>query len=130
LSDAGIPQHVAEFLDQHVNSIVQVEVLLLLQRSPDVSFTAATVGKELRIDAAWAAAELAYLAGHGLLVSTNDPGEPSFRYQPATDALRAAVEGLSRAYTQRRVSVITRIFSKPSDKIRTFADAFRIRKDT
>jgi hypothetical protein len=30
---------------------------------------------------------------------------------------------------KRRVTVINSIYSKPIDKIRTFADAFRLRKD-
>jgi hypothetical protein len=46
-----------------------------------------------------------------------------------TPALDAAVAQLAKDYAERRVSVITLIFSKPVDKLRTFADAFRLRKD-
>jgi hypothetical protein len=40
-----------------------------------------------------------------------------------------AIAGLAQAYTDRRVSVITLIFSKPVDKLRSFTDAFKLRRD-
>ena len=43
--------------------------------------------------------------------------------------LHRAVAGLAREYAARRVTVIGLIFSKPVDKIRSFADAFRLRRD-
>jgi hypothetical protein len=36
---------------------------------------------------------------------------------------------LARLYPERRFTIIEIIFSKPNDKIRSFADAFRIRRD-
>lgn len=111
-----------------MNSVVQVEVLLLLQRSEPAGLTAGAVGRELRIDGGWAGTELAYLAARGLLSVEQGP-EPAYHFHPANEALRDAVTGLAKAYAERRVSVISRIFSKPSDKIRTFADAFRIWKE-
>ena len=50
--------------------------------------------------------------------------------QPGNDPeLDQAVVRLAKDYAERRVTVITLIFSKPVDKLRTFADAFRLRKD-
>jgi hypothetical protein len=60
--------------------------------------------------------------------STDDPR--TFHYAPASGSpLDAAVAQLARDYAERRVTIITLIFSKPVDKLRSFADAFRLRKD-
>ena len=48
------------------------------------------------------------------------------RYGPEPIDDRSA---LDRAYAERRVTVINLIFSKPIDKLRSFADAFRIKKE-
>ena len=36
---------------------------------------------------------------------------------------------MATAYASHRVSIIGLIFSKPTSNLKTFADAFRIRKD-
>lgn len=87
--------------------------------------------RNLRIDSGWAEGQLVELAARGLLAQINDDSaaERMFQYQPQTPELDRAVAGLSHEYAERRVSVISLIFSKPMDKIRSFADAFRIRKE-
>jgi hypothetical protein len=68
------------------------------------------------------------MAAGGLAAAAE--GTPAqFRYAPRTPDLAGAVEELAQAYADRRVSVIGLIFAKPTDKLRSFADAFRIRKD-
>jgi len=64
----------------------------------------------------------------GLATPAGDAPD-AVRYAPAPPALDATVVQLARDYAERRVTVITMIFSKPVDKLRTFADAFRFRKD-
>jgi hypothetical protein len=86
------------------------------------------VARELRIAPISAGERLEEFVRGGLLSRTG--GTPlEYRYAPASTKLDTAVDGLARAYTERRVSVINFIFSKPVDKIRTFADAFRLRKE-
>jgi hypothetical protein len=67
------------------------------------------------------------MAAGGLVAQQADPA--AFRFDPRTTELAQAIEELARAYADRRVTVIGLIFAKPLDKIRSFADAFRIRKD-
>ena len=62
-----------------------------------------------------------------LLVVT--PGEPpKYRFNAASPD-SARVSELEKIYKERRVSVISFIYSKPSDPLRAFSDAFRLRKD-
>ena len=82
----------------------------------------------MRIDPAWAAGQFAELVARGLAAPATDAPD-AFRYAPIPPALDATLVQLAKDYAERRVTVITLIFSKPVDKLRTFADAFRLRKD-
>lgn len=106
---------------------MQLELLLLLHANPGRAWSAADVAQELRIDPAWAGGQLGELVAHALIApAAEDPR--AFRY--VSTSLDATVAQLARDYAERRVTIITLIFSKPVDKLRSFADAFRLRKDT
>jgi hypothetical protein len=47
----------------------------------------------------------------------------------ASSALEKAVEMLAACYADRRVSVVAQLYSKPTRRIRVFADAFLLRRD-
>lgn len=123
----GIPRDVRTLITDHLTSVAQLEILLLLHRSPDNRFRATEVAEQLRIDPGWAADELSGLADAGLL--KRDADSEVFQFEPATAEKRAAVDGLAKAFSTHRVSVITLLFSTPSEGIGSFADAFKIRKD-
>jgi predicted transcriptional regulator len=123
-----IPPEVRAFIADHLGSVVQLETLLMLHEAPDRAWTAEDVASSLRIDPAWAEAQLATLRDDGLAKS--DEGTPGhFRYAPRDAATRAAVDALAVTYSERRVTVISLIFSKPADNLKAFSDAFRLRKD-
>ena len=55
--------------------------------------------------------------------------EQSYVYSPSSAHAAKIVEELSVLYKIRRVTIITLIYSKPSEQIRDFSDAFRFKKD-
>ena len=120
-----------QFITEHIDSVMQLEILLLLAGQPGKTWTPAALAEELRIDPAWVDGQLQTMGGRGVVaaVATDHTAALTFRYEPRTVALEETVRELARAYADRRVTVIGLIFSKPVDKIRSFADAFRIRKD-
>ncbi|WP_428938556.1 hypothetical protein [Fontivita pretiosa] len=120
-----IPQNVVSFLAEHIDSVVQLEALLLLHANPQQPKPAADVARELRIDPNWTEAALTKLAQSGLLESA----AAGYRYAPRSPELDQTIAALAREYQTRRVTIISMIFSKPPDPIRQFADAFRLRKD-
>lgn len=127
MGERGIPREVRAFITEHLSSLAQLEILLLLHGAPDERFSADAVGESLRIEPGWAASELRGLADRGLL--DIEAGEsPTFRFAPASDQLRDTVDGLAKSFSTHRVSVITLIFSTPSESIGSFADAFKIRR--
>jgi len=127
--EVEIPQSVRAFIDQRIGSIFQLEVLLLLHRNPGRDFTAEDVAHELRIEPSWAALCLAQLQAGGLLVAAEGP-PLRYHYGPRTADLDDTTNQLARVYSTHRVSITAMIFSKPPDPLKSFADAFRLRKDT
>lgn len=134
MDDLEFEQTVKPFLARQIDSVVQLEVLLLVADRKPRSFSADQIARELRIDPAWADGQLALLSERGLLARSTAI-EAAYEYAPASNEIRDAVTALSRAYADRRVSVISEIYSKPpppsaADPLKSFSDAFRIRKDT
>ena len=123
----GIPRHVRALIEDHLTSVAQLEILLLLHGAPERQFAAAEVAERLRIDPGWAGDELNGLQRSGLL--GHDAASDRFQYGPRTTELADAVDGLEKAFSTHRVSVITLLFSTPSEGIGSFADAFKIRRD-
>ncbi len=123
-----ISREVEQFIHEKIHSVEQLEVLLLLSRTPEKEWGPAEVSQELHIQPESAAKRLFDLHAAELLI-LSQTSDRLYRYKPATSALESAVRGLAEAYTVRRVSVINLIFATPRDHIRVFSDAFRIRKE-
>jgi hypothetical protein len=113
------------FIAEQVHSVAKLELLLMLQEKRDRSWTADEAARALYIAANPAEKLLLELQAGGLVeVESSTP--PRFRFAPRTKELDALVTSLAELYSQRRVTVITLIHSAPVDKLRTFADAFKI----
>jgi hypothetical protein len=129
LSDAGVQPLVEQFIRDHIGSVAQLEILLLLQTNPAQSWSPQAIARELRIETAGATAQLAQLVASSLI---RQVAPEQFAYAPATSELQAAVTALAQAYLIRRVTVIGLIFAKPPSppaSIQAFSDAFKLRKD-
>jgi hypothetical protein len=125
---AGLPEAVCRLIAEHIDSVEQLEVLLLLWRHASRGWAPEAVARELRIEPASADKRLEDLERGGFL-QCRDRACREYWYAPAPSERDALVRGLAEGYAERRVTVINLIFSKPVDRIRTFADAFLLRKD-
>jgi hypothetical protein len=121
----GLPEDVHRFLYQHVESVEQLEVLLLLWQAPDRTWTADDVARALYSHPSSVASRLALLMGQGMLRETQ-PG--MYQYAPRSEELHDTISRVVNTYRERRVAVITLIASKPLENVRAFSDAFRIRR--
>ncbi len=124
-----LPRDVERFLVEYIDSIAQLEILVLLHRAPDIEFPATAVARELGVDAAWALRELGGLAGRGLLAERGNGAGSVFRFHPADPQLGALIDRVVQTFRERRLAVVDLVVTKPSRHILGFADAFRIRKD-
>lgn len=124
MAETGVPTPVRRFIGRHIESVEQLEVLLLLRGAADKDWTAAEAARALVIQPDSAADWLAKLNSHGLLAREGG----SFRYDPAGAETERTIDGLAESYAKYRVAVIGLIFSKPSERVTVFSDAFRFRK--
>jgi DNA-binding IclR family transcriptional regulator len=121
----GLPEDVHRFLHQHIESVEQLEVLLLLWRAPERGWNSDEVATAVYSHPSSVVRRLAMLYGQGLL-REREPG--CYQYAPRTAELHDTVTRLDHMYRERRVAVITLIASKPIENVRAFSDAFRIRR--
>jgi hypothetical protein len=52
----------------------------------------------------------------------------SYRFRPQTPELDQITRRLAACYREKRTTVITLIFSRPADAVRSFANAFKLKK--
>jgi hypothetical protein len=128
VGETSISARVQHFLAAHVESVLELEVLLLLRERPERSWTAAELAQDLKIDAAWAGGQLGKLAADKILQRGGE-NSGQYRYAPASPEMDAVIGEVANAYASHRVTIIGLIFSKPTSTLKTFADAFRIRKE-
>ena len=128
MSQAEIPDVVRSFVAQHVDSAELLETLLLVYSDPAREWTPEEVARSIYTVPAGATRRLEQLVEMGLATSSG-AADPAYRYAPARPALAAQVDALADAYRRARVAVINLIYNKPPDPLRSFADAFKLRKD-
>ncbi len=128
MTASGISKELQRFITNHISSVERLEVLLLLYQNPTEWWSAAAVSQALYTVPEFAARSLESLASSGV-VAAAETSDSVYRYAPQTSQLDQLVRELAAAYKERRVSVITLIYSKYSDTLQTFANAFKIKKE-
>jgi len=116
-----IADSVRKLITQRIDSIEQLEVLLLMREHRERGWTVEAISDHLRSSVMSVGGRLKLLVQHGLIDHSNG----SYRYAAAGE-IDDTVGQLAQAYVEHRFSVIELIFDKPSDKLRVFADAFRV----
>jgi hypothetical protein len=117
---------VQRFINEHIDAAEQLEILLLLHRSPERQWTATDVSQAIYTVPASATMRLESLVATGFAASGGG-ADPRYWYDPKDDTLRQQVDVLAEAYRTDRVAVIKLIFAQPPDPLQSFADAFKLR---
>lgn len=126
-----LPAEVVAFVRDHIDSVRQLEVLLSLRDGGTTRCTPAALSRELRSPEAWTEQQLDDLYSRGLLgrEELNGAG-PSFWYQPYDRELDRTVAQVADCFRRRKTRVVALILSSDvADPLRSFSDAFRIRRD-
>lgn len=127
MSDERLSPEAEDFVARIIESIHQVELLMLLRRTPDRWWTAEAIAHELRESAMIVSAGLVGLRAHGL-VAVQGLVPMTYRYEPSSMRLHAGVESLAAAYEGTPLVLAKAVATKSGQTLRTFADAFRIRR--
>jgi hypothetical protein len=121
MSDETIPEDVHEFVLRYINSVAQLEALLLLWRDPNRAWNVASLAKRLYIEEGETSEVLAQLNADGLLLTE----QGDFRFNGAD--WQETVGRLAESYAKHLIPITNIIHAKPR-RIREFADAFKFRK--
>ena len=113
--DADFTDEFCQFLQSAVPAVEAAEFLLLVKGDPARAWTPPE----------GAARYVSSLQAGGLVQVDS---EQRVLYKPASDVLAAHVGTLERLYRERPVTLIRVIYGLRDSKIRSFADAFRLRR--
>lgn len=127
MADELIPGGVREFISNNIDSIAELEALLLIRRDPQVEWSTAALAERLYSSPQDAERAIAKL--HSLGLSGLKNGDPvTYHYQPVSPELDAMVAAVAETYAKYLVPVTNLIHSKPQSKVQQFADAFKVRR--
>jgi hypothetical protein len=127
MARGAIPRAVRAFVTEHVHSITQLELLLLLHGEPEQAWTAADASRALRAPERLLAGQLADFYAAGVLTAAGTD-ELAYRFSAGGPHARA-VDELAATVRQRKRAVHDLILRGPSGDVQVFSDAFRLRRD-
>lgn len=119
-------EEVLGFLRSSVRSVWALELLLYLRQHADRAWSVCDLVRELRGSDFVVTESLAGLQAAGLVTAE---ANGTYRYAPASREFDRLSQQLEAAYRARPIAVAKAILSTRSDRLQTFADAFRLRKD-
>lgn len=127
MPDLEVPYEVRQLISKHLESMEQVEVLLLLARNAPRAWTVSDVASELRWPPRGAQQCLEDLVrGQLIRRAGSGAGGGTYEYAPTTTD-RESITTLMRLYDTRPLLLGRLIYDRPPTVARSFADAFRIR---
>jgi hypothetical protein len=127
MTELAISQHVLQFIADQIDTVPQLECLLLLYQHDADNWIAERVAARIYIAPQVAGGILETLQRRGLLTADGDP--PRYRFHPEGTANRELMEHVASEYQRHLVPIATFIHSKASASVREFARAFDLKKD-
>jgi hypothetical protein len=123
-----IPEDLAQFILAKIDSVAQMEALLLLRSKPEEEWSSGSLARGLYITEDQTVELLRRFCDEGfLMLKAGDP--PRYQYRPASAELRQMLDRLADVYSKHLLPVTNLIHLKPKTRVREFADAFKLRKD-
>jgi hypothetical protein len=123
-----VPLEVQQFVLERIQSIAQLEALIMMRNAPDTWWLSSAMAERLYISESACRAELEGLRSQGLLLGRQEDIGWQFRYSPSNGELREFVDRLVYYYSKHLVVISNLIHTKPRTRIREFAEAFSLKK--
>ena len=125
MADNFIPDDVEDFIARHIDSIAQLEALLILRAFSDERWDVATLSKRLYINEAETASILSGFCLNGFVSVSGDV----FQYACDDEQKRLTIDSVAHTYSKHLIP-LTQIVHAKSNKIRQFSEAFKFKRDT
>jgi hypothetical protein len=128
VTDVVLPADVVRLL-REIASFERLRVLLLLRHQSSRWWSAYAVALELSMPMETAQVHLEHLSTRNLL-DVRVSESVIYSFKPGTDALAQLVDRVADAHHHHLDTVVKAFALGPSESVRLFADAFRIRRDS
>jgi predicted transcriptional regulator len=123
MSSIEIPTEVKDFVFHNIDSVEQLEILLILHADSTKWWSSEEISGQLRSNRNSVEKRVQFLIKQKLVVVRSEDSKYSF--QPADPRAQHTVDLLSEAYRVQKYRILEIIFS-PMKRSRDFADAFKI----
>jgi hypothetical protein len=126
--DSELSADLIQFIHACVPTYQAAEVLLFFAAHADRAFTPEEIVEAMRPVVVTVSAVDQYAAlyvSRGVVIEQDG----AFAYRPSSPELERAIEELAHAYNERPVTLINVIYRLTDGNIRSFSDAFKLRKE-
>lgn len=106
-----------------------LEVLMRLHTNPEATFSLSELEESSHVRAEALAKVLDDLSAAGLTRILDREGRVGVQYGTRASDDAGDVDALALMYHQRPVSLVRLVYEQPSTPLRSFSDAFRVRKE-
>jgi DNA-binding IclR family transcriptional regulator len=127
MTEPAIPQQVLQFIAQQIDTVPQLECLLLLHQHDNRAWLPEEIAARIYISRETAQGILEALVRRKLVSVEDDPSR--YRFTPSEAGSHALVAEVANTYQRHLVPIATFIHSKASASVREFARAFDLKKD-
>lgn len=122
----SISESLSQFIRDRLPSLEQIEIVLMLRRDSNRAWTAPEVAGALGTPPESTAMRLFLLASNGVVVFDGSSGLPKYRYVSGNEEV---LEELQRTFDERREALVALVGGgTTADPLRSFADAFKLKK--
>jgi GAF domain-containing protein len=128
MNSPDIPARVLQFLAERIDSVPQLEALLLIWEDPQRLWSEDELAARLYVSSQAAAAILQALQRQHL-VTVELASAARYRYNAQWDATGEVVPEVAASYRRHLVPITTLIHSRASTAVREFARAFDFKKE-
>jgi hypothetical protein len=122
-------EKVFRFIADHIDTIPQMEALLLLWESRPRPWTEEQLAARLYVDSKTVKSLLQHLGALRLVHLTGEGTEKGYRYETESGEMDHLIEAVAETYRVHLLSVSALIHSKASPGVRAFARAFKFTKE-
>jgi hypothetical protein len=123
MADDPVPDDVRDYILNHIDSIVQLEALMLLRAHSAERWDVAKMARRLYVSEPDVSDAVGRLVSDGVVHFEQN----TFTYRPAPD-IQSLIDRVAATYRRHLIPLTNLIHTKPS-RISQFADAFKFRRD-
>lgn len=120
----GLPDAIARFVLESIDSVGHLEALLLLSRDGEQRWTVSDIARRLYVSEQQAELILQDLEGRQLI----ERDGARYHLHAGTAELAALLADLRRVYSTHLIQITNIIHAKPRSRVQEFAEAFNLKR--